>query len=516
MNKNILIFAALLLTVTFACKNNTSPSSEKMNIVYILADDMSWGDLSCYGQEHFSTPNIDALADNGVIFHQAYAGAPECAPSRGTLLTGMHQGRSPIRDNSSARGQEYIPDTVITVAEVLKEAGYATGFVGKWGVGLPGTEGVPEKQGFDYSFGFYDQGRAHTFYPFYLMENGNRIDYPGNAKFDMQRRYIMNGSLKDSLLNEYDEDGKIILSELDDPTKAVYAQAEVDKAAFKFLNNNSKDKPFFLYYATQLPHGPLIIDDLGDMKDNKTLPQRQREWAAMVQRLDSFVGDLVAHLKETGQYDNTMIFFSSDNGYAMCGYMGRGNRNKNWPDDPILKNKGPFVGGKFSALEGGARVPFIASCPKLFGQKEVDVPVWLIDFYATAADIAGAELTQVTDGNSLIPLMTGESAPEFDMRPLYFFKQQEQSVRYGPWKAYRKNMNSKTQLYDIENDGYCKIDLAAKHPDIISVVDSVMDNVHTPHQWYRDPWDDWDAFTAKKKAAKVEGNMQSGIRANGL
>jgi len=515
MNKYFLIVAGLALSLLSACKDDASQAPEKMNIVYILADDMSWGDLSCYGQEQFSTPNIDALAGNGIIFHQAYAGAPECAPSRGTLLTGLHQGHSPIRDNSSARGQEYIPDSLVTVAEVLKTAGYTTGFVGKWGVGLPGTEGVPEKQGFDYSFGFYDQGRAHTFYPLYLMENGERIDYPGNAKFDMARRYIMNGSEKDSLLNEYDEDGKIILSELDDPSKAVYAQAEVDKAAFKFLDS-TKDKPFFLYYATQLPHGPLIIDDLGDMKDNKTLPQRQREWAAMVKRMDTFVGDLVAHLKETGQYDNTIIFFSSDNGYAMCGYMGRGNRNKNWPDDPILKNKGPFVGGKFSALEGGTRVPFIASCPQLFGQKEIDVPVWLIDFYATAADIAGVELEQRTDGNSLVPLMKGEAAPEFDLRPLYFYKSQEQSVRYGRWKAYRKTMDSPTQLYDIENDGYCTNDMAAAHPEVIHVVDSVMDNVHEAHPWYRDPWDDWDAFNAKKQAAKAEGNMQYGTRPNGL
>lgn len=513
--KSIYTLALFILGISFACTTTKKESEKPMNIVYILADDMSWGDLSCYGQEQYETPHIDALASSGIIFNQAYAGAPECAPSRGSLLTGLHGGHAPIRDNSSARGQEYIPDSVITVAEVLKEAGYTTGFVGKWGVGLPGTEGVPEKQGFDYSFGFYDQGRAHTFYPLYVMENGERIDYPGNAKFDMQRRYVMNGSEKDSMLNEYDENGKIILSELDDPSQAVYVQTEVDKAAFKFLDK-SKNKPFFLYYATQLPHGPLIIDDLGDMKDNTVLPQRQREWAAMVKRLDAFVGDLVVYLKETGQYDNTLILFSSDNGYAMCGYMGRGNRNKNWPDDPYLKNKGPFVGGKFSALEGGVRVPFIASCPKLFGQKTIDTPVWLIDFYATAADIAGVEIKQRTDGNSLMPLMTGKAAPEFDNRPLYFFKYQEQAVRVGSWMAYRKTMKSPTRLYDIENDGFCTKDVAADHPEVVKQANAVMDTAHEPHQWYRDPMDSWEDFTAKKKAAIASGNMQPGVRANGL
>lgn len=511
MNYITIIFICLSCVVLRPAEAKEKP----LNIVYILADDMSWGDLSCYGQQQFTTPHIDRLAESGVVFTQAYAGAPECAPSRGTLLTGMHAGHAPIRDNSSVRGQEYIPDSVITVAEVLKQAGYTTAFVGKWGVGLPGTEGVPEKQGFDYSFGFYDQGRAHTFYPRYLMENGHKINYPANYQFDMRRRYVMNGSLKDSLLNRYDEDGKIILSELDEPDKAVYAQLEVDKAAFKFLEG-TQNQPFFLYYATQLPHGPLIIDDLADMKDNAVLPQRQREWAAMVKRLDTFVGDLVAYLKSTDEYEHTLILFSSDNGYAMCGYMGRGNRNKNWPDDPYLKNKGPFVGGKFSALEGGARVPFMMACPALFSPKKIDVPVWLIDFYATVSDLVGVHPDQHCDGNSLMPLVLRGDASAFENRPMYFFKQQEQSVRYGPWKAYRKTMKSKTQLYDIEKDGFCENDLADHHPDVIALVDSVMDHAHTPHPWYRDPWESGQDVKVKRNRAKAEGSMQSGVRPNGL
>ncbi len=518
MNMKSLMYLLVLLVALASCnskKTADSVASKPLNIVYILADDLSYRDLSCYGQKQFETPNIDALASSGALFTQAYSGAPECAPSRGSLLTGLHGGHAPIRDNNSARGQEYIPSEVITVAEVLKEVHYTTGFVGKWGVGLPGTEGAPERQGFDYSFGFYDQGRAHTFYPLYLMENGKEIHYPANKGFDMQRRYTMNGSKEDKLLNEYTEGGKIILSELKDPHKAVYSQLEIDKAAFKFLKK-SKGRPFFLYYATQLPHGPLIIDDLGEMKDNTVLPQRQREWAAMVKRLDAFVGDLVKHLKETGQYDNTIIFFSSDNGYSMCGYMGRGNRATNWPDDPYLRNKGPFDGGKFSALEGGVRVPFIVSCPALFAAQEKATPVWLIDFYATAADIAGVELEQHTDGNSLLPLLKGESSAAFKNRPMYFFKNQEQAVRIGPWKAYRKDMRSSIQVYDIEEDSYCKNDLSAALPEIVKLAEEVMNTSHDAHMWYRDPWESDQEFKVKKDAAKMSGTLQKGIRPNGL
>jgi len=518
MNKTYLenIVLILLLLFLLSCQIKETSKPEKLNIIYILADDLSYRDLSCYGQTQYETPNLDALAKSGVRFSQAYAGAPECAPSRGTLLTGLHAGHAPIRINASARGQEFIPDSVVTVAEVLKDAGYNTAFVGKWGVGLPGTEGVPHKQGFDYAFGFYDQQRAHTFFPFYLIENGVKIEYPGNYQFDMQRRYTMNSSKEPKLLNEYDEKGKLILSELDDPSKAVYSQNEMDKAAFHFLNKNRKgEQPFFLYYATQLPHGPLIIDDLGEMKDNTVLPQRQREWGAMVKRLDSFVGNLISHLKETGQYKNTILFFSSDNGYSMCGYMGRGNANKNWPDDPYLKNKGPFRGGKFSALEGGIRIPFFVSYPG-YASKTINKPVWLIDFYATAAEIAGVNLQQKTDGKSLLRLLKGESTLDFDNRPLYFYKNSEQAVRMGPWKAYRKSPRNNIELYLIEDDVHSDRNLAENYPEVVQKIDSIMKAAHELHQWYRDPWESENDYQIKIDKAKRTKNLQIATRPNGL
>lgn len=510
----LLLPISFTFLILFAAMAEQEPQS---NIIYILADDLSYRDLSCYGQKQFETPHIDNLVAKGVRFTQAYAGAPECAPSRGTLLTGLHAGHAPIRINTSARGQDYIPDSVVTIAEVLRDAGYATGFVGKWGVGLPGTEGVPHKQGFDFAFGFYDQARAHTYFPFYLIENGKKIEYPGNYQFDMQRRYKMNSSKEELLLNEYDEDGKIILSELENPSEAVYSQNEIDKAAFRFLKKNESTKnPFFLYYATQLPHGPVIIDDLGEMKNNKSLPQRQKEWAAMVKRLDSFVGQLVNYLKETNQYKNTIIFFSSDNGYSMCGYMGRGNADKNWPDDPILKNKGPFRGGKFSALEGGIRVPFFVSAPEYFSPKIINDPVWLIDFFATAAEIAGVKTKQRTDGNSLIAMLNGEQTTKFQTRPMYFYKNIEQAVRMGSWKAYRKSPENNIELYLIEEDIHSDRDLSKFYPEVIKQIDSIMNAEHENHIWYRNPWETTKDYKIKIEKAKETGNLQISTRPNGL
>jgi arylsulfatase A-like enzyme len=241
---------------------------------------------------------------------------------------------------------------------VLKDAGYSTGFTGKWGIGLPGTEGVPYKQGFDFAFGFYDQTSAHTFIPYFLWENDKKIEYPQNQGFNMDIRYDYKGN---KAINSYDENGKLFIPELKDPYNYVYSENEILDAAVRFMDENNPTntgKPFFLYYATQLPHGPMIVDDIGEMAQPDSVNQLTREWAAMVIKLDKSVGRIVEHLKETGQYENTIIFFASDNGYAMSGYTERGNAPY-WPDDPWLQNKGPFVGGKFSVLEGGLGCRFL-------------------------------------------------------------------------------------------------------------------------------------------------------------
>ncbi len=498
----------LALLPIFAAYGSALIAKEtKPNIVFILADDMSYRDLSCYGQMRYQTPNIDLLATQGVRFTEAYAAAPECAPSRCSLMTGLHTGHSSVRINSSARGQDNLLDKDVTIAEVLKKAGYHTGFTGKWGIGIQGTEGVPYKQGFDYTFGFYDQTEAHTYIPYYLFENDRKIEYPENKGFDMNARYDKTGN---TARNKYNKDGKLYIPELKNPYGYTYSENEIEKATMKFLDKNNSKKtnaPFFLYFATPLPHGPVIVDDMGEMMHPDSVLQLTREWAAMVIKLDRFVGKLVAFLKETGQYDNTIIFFASDNGYSMPGYFDRGNAPL-WPDDPWLKNKGPFTGGKFSVLEGGCRVPFFISWPAKYKPAVLNQPVWLPDFFPTAMQLAGLNpVQQKTDGISLLPLLEGRICDYQPHQYMYFSKAREQAVRMGPWKAYRKSPDDKTELYLVEEDTYTQRDMSALYPEMVKIANAVMDTSYTKHPWYWNPNETADDYKKKVQLAKETGNV---------
>ncbi len=492
-------------------------AGQQPNIIFILSDDMSYRDLSCYGQERYQTPNLDRLAKDGIRFSQSYSAAAECAPARCSLMTGLHTGRSSIRTNSSARGQDNLRDEDITIAEVLKELGYNTGFTGKWGIGLPGTEGVPYKQGFDFAFGFYDQTRAHTYIPHYLRENDQILEYPENQGFDMPSRYH---SIDPDFKNTYDAKGTLVLPELKDPKTYTYSENEIQKAAFRFIEQNDPsqtDKPFFLYYATQLPHGPMIIDELDEMSEPAEVLQWSREWAAMVIKLDDFVGELVEKLKDMGQYENTVIFFASDNGYSMPGYIADRGNGPNWPDDPWLKNKGPFTGGKFSVLEGGCRVPFFVSWPSKFKAAAVSEPVWLPDFFPTAVELAKGNVKSYdTDGKSLIPLLKGKNDQFESHAYLYFFKNREQALRMGPWKAYRKNWESPIQLYLVEEDTYTQRNLASAYPEVVKKIKEILDSEHVPHEWYWNPWETAEDYAAKKQKAKDTGNKLPAFRPNGM
>lgn len=514
--KQTSMFPVLSVFASFVIIDAEAQEAEKPNIIFVLADDMSYRDLSCYGQQRYRTPNIDNLAMLGVRFSQAYAAAPESAPSRCCMLTGLHTGHSSVRMNSSARGQDNILDSDITVAEVLKTAGYNTAFVGKWGIGLQGTEGVPYKQGFDYCFGFYDQTEAHTYIPDYLFENDKKVFYPQNAGFEMARRYDYKGNKPQ---NTYDEKGQLYIKELKNPYGYAYSENEMQKAAMKFLDshkNTDGKNPFFLYYATQLPHGPVIVDNIGEMAQPSDVNQLSREWGAMVIKLDKFVGELVAYLKKTGQYENTIIFFASDNGYSMCGYTERGNGPK-WPDDPWLKNKGPFRGGKFTAQEGGLRVPFFVSCPSKFKPEVISTPVWLPDFFPTAADIAGLDpYANKTDGKTLLPLLKGEKDKYDGHEYLYFSRGKEQAVRIGAFSAYRPDKNSPVELYLTEEDTYWERNLAFNYPDIVKQAVEIMETSFTPHPWYWTPDETFADYQKKVKRAKETGNILPVYRPNGI
>lgn len=514
--KNIQRYFFLGINASLLSSVTAFAAPKQPNIIFILADDMSYRDLSCYGQQRYKTPNLDQLAANGIRFTQAYAAAPECAPSRCSLMTGLHAGHSTVRINSSARGQDHLLDSDVTIAEVLKKAGYNTGFAGKWGIGQQETEGVPYKQGFDYAFGFYDQTEAHTYIPDYLFENEKKIEYPENKGFNMNIRYNYKNN---EARNSYDSSGKLFIPELKNPYGYTYSENEIEKAAFKFLDRSNSlktQKPFFLYYATQLPHGPVIVDNLGEMAQPDSVLQMTREWAAMVIKLDQFVGKLVSHLKETGQYDNTVIFFASDNGYSMPGYFDRGNA-PHWSDDPWMKNKGPFKGGKFSVLEGGIRVPFFVSCPAKFKPAVYSQPVWLPDFFPTASELAGIKPgKQKTDGISLVSLLKNTPEKFIGHEYLYFSKAQEQAIRMGPWKAYRKNPDSKTELCLIEEDTYTERDLAGLYPEIAKKAAQLMDSCYTESKWYWNPNESAKEYQEKVNRAKETNNILPTYRPNDI
>lgn len=499
----------LFVLILLACQQSPTLSNSQPNIIFILADDMSYFDLSCLGQTAFDTPNIDNLYNEGLFFSEAYSGAPECAPSRSTLMEGKHLGHSRIRLNNSVRGQDHLIDSDITVAELLKEAGYATGFVGKWGIGLPGTEGTPDKQGFDYSFGFYDQARAHTFYPHYLYENDAVVPIPENYGFDMEQTYKHNRSKQG--LNVYNEKGQLIPKGIKDPLKAKNSEDLIHDKAMNFIREN-KNSPLFLYYATQLPHGPVITPDLGKYKD-KPWDIKHKEWAAMMTHLDQHIGELVELTEELGIADNTIFLFASDNGYAQYGYFAR-NR---WEDDPVFKNKGPWKGGKFGSFDGGMRVPMIAYYPDQVPQGSTNIPVTLYDFLATACDLAGVE-PSANDGISFVKLLEGNYEGQEKHGYLYWggggYMPQAQAIRKDNWFGMRKDPESPIQLWDVTNDIPSERDLAMENPEIVIEFTKIMEQEHVDSEWFQNPGESKLEIKAKKEIAQELNAMQKGVRGN--
>lgn len=494
--------------------SGTGLAAQRPNILFIFSDDLSYRDLSCYGQTQFSTPNLDALAMNGMRFTNAYSGSPECAPARASLMTGMHMGHCRIRANRSVRGQDHLLAEDVTMGEVMKQAGYVTGFIGKWGIGLPGTEGTPDRQGFDFSYGYYDQLRAHGFFPHYMMRNGEPEPLPGNYGFDMGLAYKHNSDRRGQYNNVYDENGRLIPHGIKDPAMAAYSEDLFQDEAVTFIKDN-KDNPFFLYYATQLPHGPCITPDLGPFKD-KPWDQKHKEWAAMVEHMDRGVGRMVTQLKASGILENTIIFFAGDNGYSQWGYFAR----RAHEDDPLFKNKGPWPKGKFTCThEGGTRVPFFAYWKGRIEARESDHLCALYDMLATAADLAGT-VPPKTDGISLAPTLL--SRPETQRTHAYLYWENgsqslhAQSARVGPWWAFRSHPSRPIALYDVTQDVTCERDLAREHPDVITRVTQIFKEAHQDSRWYVNPGETKAQTDAKKQAAIDSDTMQNPAKANTL
>jgi arylsulfatase len=491
--KKILFLLLLLCGITNikAQKNQ----SQRPNIVYILADDLGYGDLGCYGQQKIETPNIDALAKNGMKFTQHYA-FPVCAPSRYLLMTGKNSGQAYIRgndewtqrgdvwnfqameDNPALEGQLPIPDSTITIAEVLKKAGYTTGMVGKWGLGAPMSIGEPNNQGFDYFYGFICQRQDHTYYPGHLWENNYRVPLnnkiaPPNVKFPAD------------------------LDSLDAKNYEVYRQRDYSpdfliKAALQFIEKNKK-QPFFLYYPSPLPHVSLQapqqwIDHyhkkFGDEKPflgDSYFPCRypHATYAAMISALDEQVGEIVRKLKEEGVYENTIIMFCSDNGPAY-----------NAGVDPVFfSSAGPFKGeygwGKGFVHEGGIREPFIVQWPgKVKPASTSDLVSATIDMMPTLCDLLKIPVPENVNGLSILPSILGKNDRQRQHEYLYFEYPQyggQQAVRMGKWKAVRLNIlkgTLKTALFELSADMQEQHDIASQHPDIVKQMEEIMKKEH--------------------------------------
>jgi arylsulfatase A-like enzyme len=464
----------LLLT---ACSGPTGPTSEsspppqavKPNIIYILADDLGYGDLSCYGQEKFTTPNIDRLAANGMLFTQHYSGATVCAPSRSALLTGQHTGHTFIRGNYEIQpeGQYPLPGETKTIAKSLKSAGYVTGAFGKWGLGFPGSEGDPNKQGFDTFYGFNCQRLGHHYYPDHLWSNQNSIVLEGNAGLN----------------------------------KETYAPDMIHEQTMAFLERN-KDTSFFLYVPSIIPHAELIAPDSILAEYRKSfLPEKfykgkdggpgyrkgaygsqptpHAAFVAMIKILDRQVGEIVKRVEELGIADNTRLIFTSDNG----------PHREGGADPDYFDSNGPYRGTKRDLYEGGIHVPMIASWPGKIkaGSRSKHVSAFW-DVFPTFASLAGAEAPAQTDGISMVPTLLGQGKQEEHEYLYWEFHEKggRQAIRKGDWKAVRYNVkkdpNSKVQLYNLTSDPGEKTDVATERPEMEQELREIMDQVRTPSE----------------------------------
>lgn len=428
-----------------------SAAKQKPNIIFIMADDVGYGDLGCYGQKKIRTPNIDRLAADGMRFTQAYAGSTVCAPSRCSLMTGMHNGHNRVRDNLP-HGVFLQPDDV-TVAEVLKQAGYRTGCVGKWSLGEAGSWGVPNYQGFDYWYGQLNQDQAILYYPTYLWENDRMV-----LMMDMV------------MINDV---GKMIGNRGGKRVK--YTDDLFTEKSGAFIEQHAED-PFFLYLAYTIPHSSEYPKDSPDHfivpsdepYTNKDWPQVAKNYAAMITRMDRDVGRIMKLLKKLRIDQNTIVFFTSDNGPYMDSPVPKG----------LFDSNGILRGGKRDLYEGGIRIPMIVRWPGRIAPGRVSnqtLAFW--DFLPTAAELAGLDPPKGIDGISMLPALLGKPQKSHDY--LYWDyghirKTYKKAVRIGDWKAVRNSSASPIELYDLADDPGETKNVAAKHPQVVSQIEAIM------------------------------------------
>ena len=441
--------------------NVSAAEKELPNIVFVLVDDMGIGDIGCYyNQQKIQTPHLDGLASEGLLFMQHYSGSTVSAPSRCALLTGKHTGCSYVRGNKGIKSQEgtfdlHLPSTEVTVAELLKQRGYATMCVGKWGLGGPKTTGSPINQGFDYFFGYLSQGAAHRYYPSYLYENENKIQLGGR----------------------------------------VYSHWMIIEKGLYFIRNQEKGEPFFAYFSITPPHADLDYPDLSEYQGKfsetpyinkigksgfKTQMTPKAAYAAMVSEIDCSVGKIIALLKERGEWENTLLIFSSDNGvHAVGGH-----------DPEFFDSNGPFRGYKRDLYEGGIRTPFIVSWPNQIKahRKSAHISAFW-DFLPTVCDIVDIKVPEGVNGSSFLPVLQGEEEKQRCHEYIYYeFYEMggKQSILKDGWKLVRLNVSKPEKL--VEELYYLPEDIGEERNRIADnqvkadELRRLMDKAHTPSE----------------------------------
>ena len=487
-----ILLVPIILVMSASVLNGQKQEHRRPNIIFILSDDLSWGDLGCYGQQKIKTPNIDRLAGEGIKFTQAYAGNSVCAPSRSSLMQGLHPGHARVRGNGYLNYRESLQPGDITVASVLKQAGYKTGLFGKWGLALHNQPGTPNKMGFDQFFGYLNQRQAHTYYPEFLYHNEERVYYPENAlHYELQ-----NYSRKSS----YDKDGKVLPNGIKNPSQAKNAFDEYCAKSLEFVKENKND-PFFLYLAYTIPHGPLIVPDLGEYKD-KDWPIQHKEWAAMITRMDTEVGKLLKLLDELGLEENTIIFFAADNGNP-SGYDNRYLKERKGPTiSEFFDLASPTRGKKGDSYDGAFHVPAVVRWPGKIAPKQVSDHMWAFwDFLPTAAEIAGIKPPSNIDGISLLPTLLGNGKQK-QHDYLYWEHTGNQAVRMANWYAHRAS-GSSVELYDLVSDPQQSVDLSSKNPKIVRKVRKIMEEAHTPSDVWPSPGETTEEFNNRLKENNI-------------
>lgn len=471
------VVSAVFMIGVSSCSNNTDKekTTEKPNIIYILADDLGYGDLSFLGQTKFSTPNIDKLAANGMVFTQHYSGATVCAPSRSALMTGKHTGHTQVRGNRGLNGGQFpLAEGTQTLAAILKKAGYTTGAFGKWGLGYPGSSGAPLNQGFDVFFGFNSQTIAHNYYPRELWDNDKIISLEGNQG----------------------------------TAQGEYAPNLIQEKRLEFIEAN-KDTNFFMYVPSIIPHAELFApEEYMDKFLTKTNPEPPYQYesklgpetpykgvddpehprykvggygsqayphaafAAMVTLLDDHVGQIVDKLEELELLDNTVIVFTSDNGPHLEGGA----------DPDYFNSNGPFQGYKRDLLEGGIHVPMILSWPaKVKKGTQTDHISAFWDILPTFSALVNEELKTPVDGISFLPTLLGEGEQPVHSHLYWEFHEKggKQAIRKGKWKGIKRDVfkgNESIQLYDLEEDPGETQDVSQDHPEVVKEIKLLMEN----------------------------------------